>query len=163
MNCKKCGNKLKDDENLCPNCFTIQDMDIHKKFAEDQLKTVEIIADAKPKKGYVICPKCGHYVKIGYGMCETCFHILSIELYESNRKEKVQLKAELKVEKKMGWLLTLCVFIPLLGLILNWCLKKKDPYLAQECFDTWWASAGRVRLGLLAAIFAIIAAISGAF
>ena len=144
--CPNCKKILEENENICHRCWEIIDLEKYEKHIDDviaqmpQAKRDGIIERKKQQKivdGHIICDKCGFQAKIIDGFCDTCGHIFDLQRFLIVReKRRDDEKENLIVDKHKG-MFNMCIFVPIVGLILSKKYKKKDRRISKMCFDLW--------------------------
>lgn len=142
MICKKCGAEIDDLSIICPECCLTIDIDEHEKFVDEKIASREIKKKSKKqKKNCVICEKCGANIDTSIGVCPNCTHILVGKGYKTTLLLSKYLtnanNTKNDIYNNNSGLIILCGFIPFLGIILRFTLKKSNYTLAKKCFDTW--------------------------
>ncbi len=169
MKCKRCKKELDEKEYICSNCRTIIDLQKHEAQVDEKIKEIGVLQNM-PKSKYIFCDKCGGYVLLGESQCERCGHILNEEMFEGNSARYREFAEKENVYSDNKALRILCYCLPLLGLILWFRYRKKEPMLASLCIEKWKDGLLFIsgiyclpRLIVVVVIFATIAFFVGGF
>lgn len=164
MICKNCGEQIDDLSTFCPKCFYIVDINEHEKMIDEKIATGTIKKlNKKPKRNHIICEKCGANIKIPNSSCKHCTHIankkkFSLEIQDGITNLKM-INEKNDIASKNKSLGVLCLFVPLLGIILKFVYKDSNTTLSDLCFEWWIAGLGRLRLVTYTLLYILLTSI----